>query len=319
MTILVTGAAGFIGSHLAEKLIEDGHEVIGVDCFTDYYSLQLKFLNRDLLIEKGVTFKEINLVHNDLKEILSDIEIIYHLAAQPGISATTTFDQYLNNNILATNRLLDIAKRSSSLKLFVNISTSSVYGADATGDETTEPKPTSFYGVTKLTAEQLVMAAFRDEQFPACSMRLFSVYGPRERPEKLYPKLIDSIFRSTEFSLYQGSLDHIRSYTYIDDIIRGLISLLSNIDNCKGEIVNLGTDRTMTTGEGISIVENLIGKTPRIKVLARRPGDQEKTHANIEKARLLLQYNPTIMAEEGLAQEIEWYKKTIYNRITLYS
>jgi nucleoside-diphosphate-sugar epimerase len=318
MKILITGAAGFIGSHLAEKLTQDDHLVNGLDCLTDYYSVQIKTLNRDLLIEEGVTFQEINLVKDDLTEVLNDIEIIYHLAAQPGISATTPFDLYLRNNIIATQRLLEAAMNSSTLKLFVNISTSSVYGADATGDELTEPRPTSHYGVTKLAAEQLIMAANRDQNFPACSMRLFSVYGPRERPEKLYPKLIASLLNNKEFPLYEGSKNHIRSYTYIDDIITGLTSVLQNLDKCNGEIINIGTDRTITTGEGIKIVEQIIGKSAKILTKPKRPGDQEKTHANIKKAKKLLNYTPETSPGDGLKQEVDWYIKHIHGKIELY-
>ena len=130
---------------------------------------------------------------------------------------------------LHEGRLAEAAKRSPTFQGFINISTSSVYGIDATGDETTEPKPTSYYGVTKLAAEQLVLAYARDEGFPACSLRLFSVYGPRERPEKLYPKLIRCILEDREFPLYEGSQDHVRSYTYVDDAIDGLVAALERI------------------------------------------------------------------------------------------
>jgi nucleoside-diphosphate-sugar epimerase len=318
MKILITGAAGFIGSHLAEHLASDNHEVTGIDNFSDYYNRELKSLNQSIISDKGVGFKTLDIVSDSLSEIMENSEIIYHLAAQPGISATTPFATYLSNNIQATQRLLAAAMKSTILKLFVNISTSSVYGADATGDEQTEPRPTSFYGVTKLAAEQLVMAANRDQNFPACSMRLFSVYGPRERPEKLYPKLIDSILNDKVFTLYEGSNNHIRSYTFINDIIDGLLAVLKNIDACNGEIINLGTDTTITTGEGISVVENLLGKSANIRMIARRPGDQEKTHANIMKARRLLRYNPHTPVEEGLAKEIEWYQNQIYKKIHLY-
>ena len=318
MNILITGAAGFIGSHLTEKLVQVGHQVSGLDCFTDYYSYKLKSLNRDAICSHGVKFETIDLAKDDFKSALKDIEIIYHLAAQPGISATTPFDLYLQNNIIATQRLLEQAGISNSLKMFINISTSSVYGADATGDEEIEPRPTSNYGVTKLAAEQLVMAAHRDRNFPACSLRLFSVYGPRERPEKLYPRLIDCLLNDKEFSLFEGSKHHERSFTYIDDIISGLMAVLENLERCEGEIFNIGTDKTITTGQGIEIVEKIIGKPARLKKVPRRPGDQLKTHANINKAKRLLNYHPIIAAEEGLAKEIEWYKQDIYQKINLY-
>ena len=315
---LITGAAGFIGSHLSERLIALGHDVLGIDCFTDYYSRAQKMLNRNQISDKGVEFLHLDLAEDDLDFALEGVEGIYHLAAQPGISATTPFDAYLKNNLIGTHRLLDAAKKSDSLRGFINISTSSVYGADATRDEKTEPKPTSYYGVTKLAAEQLVLAAAREEDFPACSMRLFSVYGPRERPEKLYPRLIASILEDKAFPLYEGSEEHLRSYTYVGDIVDGLVSLLDKVDKIKGEIFNIGTDVAITTGEGIRIVEEILGKAAKIEQKPKRPGDQLKTQAHIEKARHVLDYNPMTTAREGLEKEVEWYRDHIFGKVDLW-
>jgi nucleoside-diphosphate-sugar epimerase len=315
MNILVTGAAGFIGSHLAERLAELGHDVRGLDCFTDYYARPLKELNAKQVREKGVEFLHLDLAEDDLAPAVQDAEFIYHLAAQPGISTTTAFETYVRNNITATYRLAQAAKGSPALKGFINIATSSVYGADATGDETTEPKPTSYYGVTKLAAEQLVMAYARDQEFPACSLRLFSVYGPRERPEKLYPKLIRCILEDREFPLFEGSEHHLRSYTYVGDIIDGFVAVLENWDACIGEIFNIGTDVCVTTGEGIRTVEEIIGKPAKIAVKPKRPGDQVCTHADIEKARRLLDYDPTTTVREGLEKAVEWYTQHVHGKI----
>ncbi len=315
MNILVTGAAGFIGSHLAERLIDLGHSVQGLDCFTNYYARALKELNASQVKDKGVVFLPLDLAEDDLSAVVNDVEIVYHVAAQPGISATTTFETYVRNNITATHRLLEAVKQSPSFRGFINISTSSVYGADASGDETTEPKPTSFYGVTKLAAEQLALAYTRDQGSPACSLRLFSVYGPRERPDKLYSKLIRCILEDREFPLCEGSEHHLRSYTYIGDAIDGLVAALDNFDRCIGEIFNIGTDVTLTTEEGIRTVEEVIGKPARKIMAPRRPGDQSKTHANIEKARWLLGYDPTTRLREGVEKTVEWYKQHILGKI----
>ena len=315
MNILVTGAAGFIGSHLAERLIDLGHSVQGLDCFTDYYARALKELNASQVKDKGVVFLPLDLAEDDLSAVVNDAEIVYHVAAQPGISATTTFETYVRNNITATHRLLEAVKQSPSFRGFINISTSSVYGADASGDETTEPKPTSYYGVTKLAAEQLALAYTRDQGSPACSLRLFSVYGPRERPDKLYSRLIRCILEDREFPLCEGSEHHLRSYTYIGDAIDGLVAALDNFDRCIGEIFNIGTDITLTTEEGIRTVEEVIGKPARIIMAPRRPGDQSKTHANIEKARRLLGYDPTTTLREGVEKTVEWYKQHILGKI----
>jgi nucleoside-diphosphate-sugar epimerase len=318
MKILVTGAAGFIGSHLSEHLIRLGHQVSALDNFTDYYCLELKYRNKQDICDKGVNFFTADLVRDDLTEVLEKVEVIYHLAAQPGISASTPFESYLTNNILATRRLLDAASQIKSLKMFINISTSSVYGANATSPETSEPRPTSIYGVTKLAAEQLVLALGRDQNFPACSLRLFSVYGPRERPEKLYPKLIHSIMNNLEFAQYEGSEQHYRSYTFIADAIQGLLSVLNNLQQCQGEIFNIGTDVSISTGDGIHLIEEIIGRKASIRKISKRPGDQLKTQTDITKARRLLNYNPSTGARQGLEKEVEWYMHTIHNKINLY-
>jgi UDP-glucuronate 4-epimerase len=318
VNILITGVAGFVGSHLAERLVSLGHQVRGIDCLTDYYSRDMKRLNLEQITGVGATCLPLDLAQDDLSEALQGAEIVYHLAAQPGISAHTPFDTYLRNNIVATQRLLEAVERSSNCQGMINISTSSVYGSDASGDESTEPKPTSYYGVTKLAAEQLVLAAAREGRLAACSLRLFSVYGPRERPDKLYTKLIHCILAGQPFPLHEGSEHHVRSYTYIADIVDGLVAVLSHWDRCGGEILNIGTDVTCTTGEAIKLAEEIIGKPARLNIRPRRPGDQQRTHANIAKARRLLGYNPTTTLADGLAQEVAWYREQILGKIDLW-
>lgn len=315
MNILVTGAAGFIGSHLAERLAAMGHQVRGLDCFTDYYARTLKELNVSALKAQGVEFLPLDVAEDDLGSAVRDIEIVYHLAAQPGLSATSTFQTYVRNNITTTYRLLEAVGGLAALQGFVYISTSSVYGSYATGSEDSEPKPTSYYGVTKLAAEQLALSYQRTRGLPVCSLRLFSVYGPRERPEKLYYKLIRSIFERKEFPLYEGSEHHLRSYTYVDDALDGLVAVLDNLDRCEGEIFNIGTDATISTGEGIQIVEEIIGRPVRVARKPKRPGDQLKTHANITKARRMLGYNPTTLPREGLARQVEWYRQHVLGKV----
>ena len=316
MRILVTGAAGFIGSHLAERLVDLGHQVVGLDCLTPYYARSLKELNVQAIKNRGVRFLSLDLARHDLAAAVQDVDYVYHLAAQPGISAATPFETYARNNITATHRLLESLRDQPRLQGFVNIGTSSIYGADATGPETTEPRPTSYYGVTKLTAEQLVLARARDEGFPACSLRLFSVYGPRERPEKLYPKLIGCILEDREFPLYQGSKNHLRSFTYVGDIVDGLVAVMDHMPQCVGEILNIGSDTAITTGEGIRIVEEIIGQPARFTIKPKRPGDQLRTHANIDKARRILGYAPKTMPREGLAEEVAWYRDEIFDKVS---
>lgn len=315
MKICVTGAAGFVGSHLAERLLSEGHEVVGIDAMLDYYSLDIKKLNASDVEQKGGKMANIDLASDDLAEVLSGVEVVFHLAAQPGISDHVPFDPYVRNNLVATHRLLESLKTSASLKGFVNISTSSVYGQHATDNEETPPKPTSYYGVTKLAAEQLVLSYQREKQFPAFSMRLFSVYGPRERPEKLYPRLIKSILNNTPFPLYEGSEFHSRTFTYIDDILDGFVAALNNLDQCIGEIFNIGSDIEITTQRGIEIIEEILGKKAIIERLPKRAGDQLKTHADITKIHGRLGYQPKTPPEVGLAKEVEWYKNRIHGKI----
>ncbi|MFH1085478.1 MAG: NAD-dependent epimerase/dehydratase family protein [Chloroflexota bacterium] len=315
MKILITGAAGFIGSHLAERLVALGHTVRGVDCYTPYYARALKELNAAALGAVGVPVLALDLAADELRDAVRDVDAIYHLAAQPGISASTPFDDYLRNNVIATQRLLEAVHARTTPPWLLNVATSSIYGADATGPETAAPQPTSQYGVTKLAAEQLVLAEARERGLPACSLRLFSVYGPRERPEKLYPMLIRAILEERPFPLYEGSESHERSYTYVGDIVDGLVAALAQRERCLGEILNIGTDQVMTTGEGIQIIEGLLGRKALIARKPRRLGDQLRTHADIAKARRLLGYDPRTTPREGLAREVAWYRESVFGKI----
>jgi len=315
MKIIVTGAAGAIGSHVAEALKKKSHNVIGIDCLTDYYSSEIKEINISDLEKAGITIVRKNIAHDDLSSVLDGVEIIYHFAAQPGLSASTSFEKYLENNIVATEKLLEAAQKIKSLKLFVYISTSSVYGEHADSDETAEPKPNSFYGVTKLSAEQLALSYFRDKGLPVVVFRLFSVYGERERPEKLYHKVIRNILNDEPFTLYEGSENHRRSYTYVGDVVDACLLVLNKADSIKGEIFNIGNDKTITTGEGLALIEKIMGKKIKYKKLPRRAGDQLETAAKIDKAKKILGYKPKVSPEEGLRREVEWYKNKICNRL----
>jgi nucleoside-diphosphate-sugar epimerase len=311
MKIVVTGAAGFIGSHWAEKLAREGHEVVGIDNFNDYYDPALKERNAAEVTAAGARIEQLDLAEADLSAVLAGTGFIYHLAAQPGISATTSFETYMRNNLIATHRLLLAAQAVPSLQCFVNIATSSVYGRQATDSEDTPPKPTSYYGVTKLAAEQLVLAKQREEGFPGCSLRIFSVYGPRERPDKLYTKLINNILTDTPFPLFEDSEHHSRSFTYVGDIMAGFSAVLRQPDRAIGEIFNIGSDSEITTGEGIAIVEDIIGKKAIIQRVPKRPGDQLQTRANIAKARRVLGYEPRTTMRQGLARHVTWCRERL--------
>lgn len=310
MKILVTGAAGFIGSHLCEYLADQNHEVIGLDGFTNYYSRKFKDLNAAAIKRKGVSVHEFDLTEEFFKSNLPiDFDYIFHLAAQPGLSNRVSVEEYAKNNLRATINLIDYAEQNKKLKCFVNVSTSSVYGREATSPETFAPEPASYYGVTKLAAEQLVLSQYRQGLLKSCSLRLYSVYGPRERPEKLYTRLIDSILNDKEFPLYQGSENHSRSFTYVADAVKGLASVIQNTEACLGEIINIGSDIAVKTGEGIKIIEELMGKKAKFKIQPALQGDQSQTKAIIDKARKLLNYQPSTQLREGLQKQIDWYKQ----------
>jgi nucleoside-diphosphate-sugar epimerase len=310
MRILVTGAAGFIASHLCEKLVSLGHEVIGLDNFNDYYSVSLKEMNAKDLESIGVQFYRIDL-NDDLASLFEKpYDYIYHLAAQPGISSETTLEEYVENNIFATQNLLDaVLLYNKELKSFINIATSSVYGIEATVNETVPPAPVSFYGSTKLAAEQLVLGLQRLNKLHACSIRLYSVYGPRERPEKLYTKLIESLFNGIPFPLFEGSLKHERSFSYVGDIVEGLVAIIGKENVVDGEIINLGTDEVNTTQEGINVVENIMNKRLIVDQKPARKGDQQRTAAVIDKAKKLLSYSPKVSIKQGLVAQVKWYKE----------
>ncbi|WP_291133312.1 NAD-dependent epimerase/dehydratase family protein [Flavobacterium sp. UBA7682] len=308
MRILVTGAAGFIASHLCEKLHDLGHEVVGLDNFNDYYSPALKRLNASDLKAKGIQVFEIDL-NDNLQPVFSiPYDYIYHLAAQPGISAETPLSDYVTNNIFATQNLLEaVLQYNPNLKSFINIATSSVYGLVANVDENVPAKPISFYGSTKLAAEQLVLGLQRLGKLNACSIRLYSVYGPRERPEKLYTKLIENLYTDKPFPLFEGSVKHERSFTFVGDIVDGLSAIIGKEAIVNGEIINLGTDEVHTTQEGINLVEEIMNKTLIIDHKPARKGDQERTSAVIDKARKLLGYEPKVTFKKGLEQQVQWY------------
>lgn len=310
MNILVTGVAGFIGSHTAERLQDLGHYVIGVDNFSDYYDVKLKKLNAKAVEDRGVKVITLDLRTSNLsQELPNNINYIFHFSAQPGISTSSTFEDYFSNNILATKNLIDFALSCQDLKLFVNIATSSIYGLEATYPEDFPPKPASYYGVTKLAAEQLVLQKSREKKMISCSLRLYSVIGPRERPEKMYTKLIDLGLKGKAFPLFEGSEKHLRSFTYVGDIVDGIVSVLGKEAIVNGEIINLGTEVEHTTQEGIEAVEEVLGITIKINVIPKRIGDQLRTKANIDKARLLLNYNPQTTLLESVKHQVKWYKE----------
>lgn len=309
MNILITGVAGFIGSHAAERFNQLGYKVLGIDNFSTYYDVSLKKRNAEVLERQGIKVIRLDLRTDSLIKLLpNEIDYVIHFSGHPGISDTSSFNDYLTNNVNATQNLLNWILELKNKPYFVNISTSSVYGLEATLTEDQATFPASWYGVTKLAAEQLVLSYIRKKELKGTSLRLYSVYGPRERPDKLYTKLLDCGINNKEFPLYEGSEKHLRSYTYVQDIIDGIVSVFGKEEPCNGEIFNLGTEVECTTEQGIQIIEELLNVRIKKKILPPRQGDQLRTKANIDKAKRVLNYNPTIELREGLLEQLNWFK-----------
>ncbi|HDJ24226.1 MAG TPA: NAD-dependent epimerase/dehydratase family protein [Candidatus Aminicenantes bacterium] len=314
MTILVTGVAGFIGSHLAERLLDEGHQVIGIDCFTDYYARWIKEKNLSpLLAHPAFEFIEADLNEIELPSLLKKVEIAFHLAAQAGVRASwgESFDEYIHHNIAATQKLLETAK-NISLKKIIYASSSSVYGAttELPMRETSPCWPYSPYGVTKLAGEHLCLLYHKNYGLPCVSLRFFTVYGPRQRPDMAFHKFLSSLLNNQPLTVY-GTGEQTRDFTYISDIIDGLMSSL--VHGQAGEVYNLGGGHQIKLKKIFPLLEKITGLKLNINYLQVQQGDVPHTLASITKARQELNYQPEHSLEEGLKAEWEWIKM-LYNK-----
>src|SRR5687767_5825210 len=275
MQCVVTGAAGFIGSHLCERLLADGHNVVGIDCFTDYYARSVKEQNliafRD---HPRFTFRTLDLSQGMPTEAVSGAEFVFHLAAMAGLTRSwLDFDTYTRHNLTATHRLLESLRGSKSLKRVIYASTSSVYGKYASGDESLPTRPSSPYGITKLAAEQLCRVYGDEFGVPAVVLRYFSVYGPRQRPEMGYHLFIHAILQGKPIKLTGDGLQ-VRGNTYIADCVEATILATRAT---PGETFNLGGGELVTVLEVFKKLERIIGKPAIIERHPPRAGDQLAT------------------------------------------
>ena len=305
MRIVVTGAAGFIGSTLSEALVADGHDVVGLDAFIDYYPRPMKEANLAALADApAFRFGEVDLRTDDLDPWLDGADAILHEAAMAGLMRSwTDLELYTSCNILATNRLIEAARRAR-VRRFVLASTSSVYGTEAVGDEDRPLEPSSPYGITKLAAEKLVLAHVALHEFPATIIRYFSIYGPRQRPDMAYHKFIEAMLDRQPITVY-GDGEQTRSNTYIDDAVTGTILALER--GAMGGIYNIGGGRTISLNEAIALIGEHVGVEPIVEREAARPGDQRHTSADVARARAALGYSPTVEPAEGLARQVAWH------------
>jgi len=313
MSILVTGGAGFIGSHLIDKLLEEGHSVICLDNFDPYYDPQLKRKN----IRHNLGNKNFKLIEADvrdkkaLRKIFeeSDIEKVVHLAAKVGVRPSIKEAAlYEDVNVRGTLNLLELS-REFAVENFIFGSSSSVYGntGKVPFGEDDVPKPISPYGASKRSGELLCHVYGSLYSIPITCLRFFTVYGPRQRPDMAIHKFTRLIDQGKEIEIY-GDGTSKRDYTYVEDIVNGIISALER--KFSFEIFNLGSSRTVELNALISLIEEELGKRARVRRLPAQLGDMPITHANISKARKLLGYKPRISFEEGIKAFVRWYKTT---------
>jgi nucleoside-diphosphate-sugar epimerase len=303
--IVVTGAAGFIGSSLAEALVGAGHEVVGLDAFIDYYPRPMKEANiARLLDEPRFEFRELDLRTADLDAVIGGADGVIHEAAMAGLMRSwTDLDLYASCNILATNRLIEASLRAG-VRRFVLASTSSVYGREAVGDEDRPLEPSSPYGITKLAAEKLVLAHTATSGLPGTILRYFSIYGPRQRPDMAYHRFIEAMLDKAPITVF-GDGEQTRSNTYIDDAVRGTLLALER--GQAGGIYNIGGGQTVTLNEAIALIAGELGVEPVIERQPARPGDQRHTSADIGRAQAVLGYEPTVRPADGLARQVAWH------------
>ncbi|MFQ5352913.1 MAG: NAD-dependent epimerase/dehydratase family protein [Candidatus Binatia bacterium] len=308
MKALITGVAGFIGSSICDALVAAGHEVIGLDCFADYYPRDLKERNLSGLVgNPSFRFVEADLVDVDLVDILEGVECVFHQAAQAGVRSSwgEYFRVYSDNNVYATQRLLEAAKDMVGLRKFVYASSSSVYGdtADLPMRETSATNPVSPYGVTKLAGEHLVNLYNRNYGLPTVALRYFTVYGPRQRPDMAFNRFIRSTVAKKSISLY-GDGRQSRDFTFIDDIVAANLSAAAS--EVSGEVLNIGGGSRTTVNEVLEQIGGIIGRRPEVQRLGPQQGDVTHTAADTSRARKLIGYEPRVGLAEDLRREVEW-------------
>jgi UDP-glucose 4-epimerase len=308
---LVTGAAGFIGSHLTTALLDRGYEVTGLDSFTDYYPRVIKeanvAVNRD---RKGFRFVFGSLQHADLPGLLADKTHVFHLAAQAGVRRSwgTDFKTYTENNIEATQRLLE-ACVGRPLQRFVYASSSSLYGDNASIPmrEDALPQPVSPYGVTKLAAEQLCYLYFVNHGVPATSVRYFTVYGPRQRPDMAFNRFIRAAMSGGPITLY-GDGEQTRDFTYVDDAVAATIA--AGERGLPGRAYNIGGGSRVTVNQVLEIIGRVVGRPLDVRREPTQKGDMRDTFADTSLAREDLGFSPRVSLEEGIEAEYRWLSNT---------
>jgi UDP-glucuronate 4-epimerase len=297
MRYVVTGAAGFIGSHLSEALIERGHEVVAVDSFTDYYDPALKE-------ENAAAFEvaRLDLAEEDLA--LDGFDGVFHLAGQPGVrSFGDVFEDYVRRNLLASRRVFESAAAAGARVVFA--SSSSIYGEAESypTHEDAQPRPISPYGITKLGCEQLANAYAKGFGLDAVVLRYFTFYGPRQRPDMALARIVDVLSQGAEFELYGDGLQS-RSFTYVADGVEATIKAMEEAP--AGALYNLGGGTETTIREVIATLEDLSGRTLDLVERPAAAGDVRRTSADTTRIQRDLGWRATTQLEDGLRAQWDW-------------
>jgi UDP-glucose 4-epimerase len=321
-TVLVTGCAGFIGSHLTDRLLADGHTVVGIDAFEEYYPRAIKEANLECACANpAFTLHDANILDlaaeaapgglgggatdSALAALLRDCACVYHLAAQAGVRASwgSSFEVYTRNNVLATQQLLEACIAAGARKV-IYASSSSVYGDqdELPLREDMLPRPRSPYGVTKLAGEHLCGLYHANHGLDVVSMRFFTAYGPRQRPDMAFHKFIKAMLEGREIVIY-GEGTQTRDFTHVDDIVEGLV-LAKKAP--PGAVMNLGGGNRVSLAEAIATLGEVMGVQPRMDVQPVEAGDVRDTWADVSRALELIGYQPTTELAGGMAQEYAW-------------
>jgi nucleoside-diphosphate-sugar epimerase len=295
MRYVVTGAAGFIGSHLAEALSAAGHDVTGIDCFTDYYDVELKEENA-----RGLDVRRLDLAEDELE--FGGVDAVFHLAGQPGVqSFGGVFPTYLRRNVLASQRVFEAAARDGARVVFA--SSSSIYGAAERfpTSESTEPRPLSPYGITKLACEHLGAAYAREFGLDLVVLRYFNAFGPRQRPDMAFTRIVSALAAGGSFEVY-GDGDQSRGWTYVGDVVDATVRAGENGTGTY----NVGGALEASLNDAIALLERISGRTLEV---TRRPavaGDQRRTSADTTRIERELGWAPAVSLEQGLGAQWEW-------------
>lgn len=308
MRAMVTGVAGFIGSHLAQRLCEDGHDVIGVDSFTDYYDVALKQANTEAALSAGVKCIDADLNVVDLAGLLDGIDVIFHQAGQPGVRSSwgREFSTYTYCNIEATQRLLEACRSSRTLKRLVFASSSSVYGNAERypTKETDRPQPISPYGVTKLAAEHLCSLYATSFGVPTVSLRYFTVYGPGQRPDMAFTRFAMAAAGGNEITVY-GSGEQTRDFTFVDDVVEANL-LAATGEVSSGAVLNVAGGSHASVNEVLQIFEELAGSPLSVTRVNAVAGDVHRTAGDTAAIRSALGWRPTVSLRDGIEQQFSW-------------